>query len=510
VPRRHLPAVKAPQKVEPEVVPLSVSLSRLMRAGCGVALCSGAAQFLGLVAAGMLSRMLAPQEYGRYALWMVIVMLLAGLFDFEIYQLGVREINRVQDERERAAWARGMVVVELAAGLCAMIALILVIESPLLVELKLGENRPVVFLSVCVLGFHLQRGLLGAFQGLQRFFSYNMCQLMSSGLFAVTLALANLWPTAVRVTDVADAVRLKGATAAVGAIVMAVVMYRVTVESGLHLMILRKHASALVQMSIFPLLSSWLMIINGQADRLILGWFAADAAQVGYYVNGIALSLIVTHFMAAAARVVYPLVASLYARQDYGRLKELVFWYNEVLLLVVVPVCVILSLLAEPLVVAVFGEAFRPAASVFAVWILLTPLFQSMGPRLHLLYVANLMRHGTVGLALGTVTNILLNLWLIPRHGMSGAVTGTGIATGVTVLYVSWVVYRRVLAVPYFSVRNVCFLVVMGLIVVAGRFFANAAMGLGLSLLMVAAGVFIILQQLHSMRSLRMGAFGEL
>jgi O-antigen/teichoic acid export membrane protein len=228
----------------------------------------------------------------------------------------------------------------------------------------------------------------------------------------------------------------------------------------------------------------------------MLGWLRPDLAEVAFYVNASTLSLVVVHLLSAVHTVTYPRVAALHARNELDRLRLLVTLYNDFLLLVIVPLCAILSMVAQPLITVIFGMAFRPSAGIFAVWILMVPALQSLGPRLHFLYTGYLQHHATIGLALGSLANVLLNLWLIPRYGVMGAVAATGLATALTVAYVSWIVYSRVLAVPYLNSGNAGVLLAVVLVMGARLVWDAPGMWLGLMLAVLGVGGWRMLRSL--------------
>lgn len=88
----------------------------------------------------------------------------------------------------------------------------------------------------------------------------------------------------------------------------------------------------------------------------------------------------------------------------------------------------VLMLLAEPLVVLLYGETYRAAAEAFRIQVLAAPLV-AMG----VLSTAWLVLERKTGHALrrslfGAVANVLLNLWWIPLWGIAGAALATVIA----------------------------------------------------------------------------------
>jgi O-antigen/teichoic acid export membrane protein len=91
-------------------------------------------------------------------------------------------------------------------------------------------------------------------------------------------------------------------------------------------------------------------------------------------------------------------------------------------------VAIVLSVFAEPIVVLLYGESFRAAAMAFRLQVLAAP-FVALGVLSSAWLV--LLRHTGHALRrtiIGAMTNIVLNLLLIPRYGIAGAAAATLIA----------------------------------------------------------------------------------
>jgi O-antigen/teichoic acid export membrane protein len=85
----------------------------------------------------------------------------------------------------------------------------------------------------------------------------------------------------------------------------------------------------------------------------------------------------------------------------------------------------VLSLAAEPIIGLLFGAQYRAAAPVLAVqawcgFFMVLGITSGAWLMAHRRGVLNLRRN-----ALGMGVNLLLNLWLIPRHGALGAAWAT-------------------------------------------------------------------------------------
>jgi len=88
-------------------------------------------------------------------------------------------------------------------------------------------------------------------------------------------------------------------------------------------------------------------------------------------------------------------------------------------------VAVVLAVLASPIILVVYGEAFAEAAAAFRVQVLAAP-FVALGVLSSAWLVLNQSTaHALRRTLAGAIANILLNLLLIPRLGILGAALAT-------------------------------------------------------------------------------------
>ena len=190
-------------------------------------------------------------------------------------------------------------------------------------------------------------------------------------------------------------------------------------------------------------------IILSAADRFLIAWFMGEAA-VGAYTAGYGVAdKTVLLICAWAAMAGAPLMMDAFERHGPEAAVKEARGLIRTLLLLGVPAATGLALVAQPLADILIGEALRAGAVEIIPWIAFAGLLN--GLNLH--YAASVfhLTHQTRQLALmmliPSLTNIGLNLLLIPGFGLMGAVAATVISysLGLVVLLLAG---RRVLALP--------------------------------------------------------------
>lgn len=183
--------------------------------------------------------------------------------------------------------------------------------------------------------------------------------------------------------------------------------------------------------SIGPLsLITGMQVINSRADIVMLGIFSSSA-EVGVYRVAAQGGILVVFGLKAINTVVAPHFSSLWASQDMERLQKIVTGAARVGFGTAVPVALVLIVFGGEILELVFGVEFASGRLALAIICGGQLINAAVGSVVLLL---NMTGHETVvvrGLMVAAVSNILLNLVLIPVWGMEGAAVATVATFGV-------------------------------------------------------------------------------
>lgn len=163
----------------------------------------------------------------------------------------------------------------------------------------------------------------------------------------------------------------------------------------------------------------------GHTDRLMLGYFSI-ARDVGIYSISAFIGSKLSFFQIMFNSIFAPVIADLHNRGKHDELVRLFQTVSKWTLLCTLPIFFACLFLGD-FVLSLFGRDFQAGWPVLVVLASAHLIDIGVGPAGYMLLMT-----GRPGLALlnswlSGVVNILLNLWLIPRHGMLGAALATGI-----------------------------------------------------------------------------------
>jgi lipopolysaccharide exporter len=305
-------------------------------------------QAMVLVSTAILARILSPSEFGVVALALVFITLLDTVSDLGLSPALV--ISREDELRERA-----MTVFSFTVGLGALLSALAVAVAPLA---ALFFDEPELFPLLAVLGSNFFVRALGAThyalaQKQMDFRSRTAAELagvVTRGLTGIALALAGFGAWSLVLGYLAG-------TAALTVTLWALVPWRPTGRpSRAHLPRMLRFGTTLTGVDI-------LAAVISQVDYVFVGRVLGTHALGLYALAFRVPQMLITSLAVVAGRVLFPAFASV-DREALGRAYLVSVRYATI---VALPLAVGVAVLAEPLVLALFGERWEAAVDCMRV-----------------------------------------------------------------------------------------------------------------------------------------------
>lgn len=163
------------------------------------------------------------------------------------------------------------------------------------------------------------------------------------------------------------------------------------------------------------------------ADTLMIGYFATDEA-VGFYNIAKPFSAFISEALRVALFIYTPLVAGLYAQKKFIENDRIYASITKWICFITLPLTLALFFFSEEIILLFFGKNYVLAAIPLKVLSISYFINNIMGPN-----GATLMAYGkTRFLMFATIAaliiNIILNAFLIPTYGITGAAVATSIS----------------------------------------------------------------------------------
>lgn len=177
------------------------------------------------------------------------------------------------------------------------------------------------------------------------------------------------------------------------------------------------------------------------ADTLMLGYFKT-ADIVGLYNVTLHISRFLSFFLSSVVFIYLPIATSLYSRNLIEELKRTYAVLTKWIFIAAFPVFLILFLFPEAVLNILFGPRYVPASTALQILAFGVFIGTITGPN-----GATLVTIGKTKLILmdslaSTITNIFLNVLLIPKFGIVGAAYASAVSVILMTLLVSLQIYQ--------------------------------------------------------------------
>jgi len=378
-----------------------------------------------LVIVTLLARRLSPAELGAYGLVASLSGYLLVLRN-SVASSAVRAMAAALDPGERARMFSTAAALYLVVGLVTglLVAVVALVIAAAILNGELAEDARAGGLG---LGLVIAAGIsasvwLDALRAERRFVRGALTEIA-----AVTLHLMMMLALILSGADLALVIALSGAMALFSGVLSALVVRR----SRLAPRLVRHSVTRERAMAIVPT-AGWLLVVELStlamyaSSRIVLGAYRSPAA-VGQFEGPVRAHNLLYALGGALAVPVVPTTSRYAAAGDRERLRELAVRGTRYTLALVVPLCVTLMTLAEPILDVWLGERYDAGGAALAIlvsyWLLYGGLVVTPG------FLVGAGRAPQVGrvFASAAVLNLALALVLTPELGLEGPALATAI-----------------------------------------------------------------------------------
>jgi len=164
-------------------------------------------------------------------------------------------------------------------------------------------------------------------------------------------------------------------------------------------------------------------------DTIMIGFFKT-IYDVGLYNAAVPISQFVNLLASSMIFIYKPIVTGLYSQGAMIDIKQIYQSSTKWLMLLAFPIFLIIFLFPKPVIGFLFGQEYvgaSPALQILALSSLSVPLLGPQGSTLMAMGKNNLLMYIAVA---GAITNIILNLILVPLMGITGAAVATLVSWG--------------------------------------------------------------------------------
>ena len=370
-------------------------------------------RLLQLATSAVLARALGVSDFGDFGYLVAVLTFFQFLGDLGVEKIAVREIARAPERAAELAGAAMTLRAALSVGAAAAAIVFFLLAAPSPRLARIG------ILCALTLPLTLASIYPAFYQAVLRVPAAMRLSLAQGAIASALLLLAALLPFVVpglrgaRLPLVAAAFALAGPAALTASARLARrdLRPRLAADRAAWGRLLRQAA---------PLaFNSICILVSLRADQVILRDLKGPVA-LGHYSAALRLFDAFTMVPAVLLLSGFPLMARA-AGEAPERLARTAAWNYKLLSAFILPVALAVTILAEPILRALFGAPYAPAAAALS--LLTWSLFFSFSAMVTFdaITAAGRQRIFVVLSIFTTAVNLGLNLWLIPRRGVTGA-----------------------------------------------------------------------------------------
>lgn len=178
-------------------------------------------------------------------------------------------------------------------------------------------------------------------------------------------------------------------------------------------------------------------------DKTMLGKFASDISQVGFYEQSQKIVRLLLTIITSLGVVMLPRMASIYVQKDIKKINDYLRKSFRYTYMIAFPLMLGLISVVKRFVPIFYGEGFEPVKTIL---IFISPviLFIGLSNVLGTQYQipTHKQRDYTLSVVAGAIVNFILNLIFIPKYNANGAVIATVLAEFV-VLFIHYYCVRK-------------------------------------------------------------------
>lgn len=399
---------------------------------------TGSAMIFPLLSYPYVSRILAPEGMGKVAFANSIVAYFAMAAMMGIPTYGIRACARVRDDKEklsRTVWEL------LALNFVMTVIVYLVFAAGLFLVPRLAEDRTLFAL----MGISIWFQMLGAewlFKALEEYSYITIRSVLFKALALVLMFLCIHSKEDYVIYGVLTVVAGMGGNICNFFRMRKYIMpLGKSSGAGVGAFVRRAAESHLKPVGIFFAMTAATTIYTN-LDVVMLNFMRGDV-ETGYYSTAVKIKGVLVSFVTALGAVLLPRM-SYYAERKMGRefrktIKKAFLFVG----IMAVPLCIFFIFFARYSILIISGKDFLPAVGTMQIimpTLILIGFSNLCG--IQILVPLGLEKKVLYSELAGALTDIAVNLWLIPSMGAKGAAIGTLIAEAVVLLYQICVMIR--------------------------------------------------------------------
>jgi len=393
-------------------------------------------------------RILDKETYGMYVLLFSVMELTVGFLNFNLFQAVVRYINIVKEKKDKLKIIINSYLIEFIIGIISFILLYIVVALGVVLKLVPATNSlwlVVFFMAVYTFSFPLLRNGQAVLQATSKFSILSIYKCCSSFILVILLSVPffNLLEG-----DLSYIIASRALSVAIVFSLGLFCTYQLffskdarSAKEVLHPYLSREWLNKLLSFSFYPFIQGCLSILWRRIDFFLLAYFLTES-DVGVFRNGILLIPMLGMIFSSFSSVIFPRIANKYGRGENESLRRNNELYISLLFTILLPTVAVLSYFSEPIIRIIFTDKYIASAEVFKYAVLVCPFVIVNSIGVNWVIAMGRQKYWALAVLVVLFCTVSLDIILIPKYGIMGAIVPYIVCNGILFLYISLVVTK--------------------------------------------------------------------
>lgn len=211
-------------------------------------------------------------------------------------------------------------------------------------------------------------------------------------------------------------------------------------------------------------------------DTTMLGIICNDSV-VGYYTYAMKISKITITLLAAISAVLLPRLSVYNVNGEKEKYKNLVIFMLKLFKFLTIPIAIAMCLLSKEIILFMFGNGFYRSISTLKILsFLVIPITYSTFLGGQVLCSLEMEKYMFYGVSVGAISNMIMNLILIPLYKQNGAAIASLISE-IMVMTVDFYYLKKNVGIDiksFMSIGNIIASILMAIIIIIVKFLCNS------------------------------------
>lgn len=183
-------------------------------------------------------------------------------------------------------------------------------------------------------------------------------------------------------------------------------------------------------------------------DRILIGFYMSSQ-EVGIYVAAFSIAGLTISIALAFSFLFLPVISEYFAENDINSMKKIFSSITKWIFLLTFPIVIYFVLYSKDIIRIIYGDPFVIGSSVLIILSLGIAFFALTGMSGNILIAITKTKLNLISEIIGAISNVILNIILIPQYGIIGAAIGTSLSLSLRNISSLAFVYKELKIHPY-------------------------------------------------------------